>query len=71
MAMRNTTLQFATVHSLDALKRAGRVSASSAFFGNLFGIKPILIADASGAQAGFKKVKGRMASIKECINLLT
>lgn len=70
MAMRNTTLQFATVHSLDALKRAGRVSASSAFFGNLFGIKPILIADASGAQAGFKKVKGRMASIKECINLL-
>lgn len=70
MAMRNTVLQFATVHSLDALKRAGRVSASSAFFGNLFGVKPILIADASGAQAAYKKVKGRMASIKECIALL-
>ena len=70
MAMRNTVLQFATVHSLDALKRAGRVSASSAFFGNLFGVKPILVADASGAQAAYKKVKGRMPSIKECIALL-
>ena len=69
-AMRNNVLQFATVHSLDALKRAGRVSASSAFFGNLFGVKPILVADASGAQAAYKKVKGRVPSIKECIALL-
>ena len=70
MGMRNNVLEFFTVHSLDTLKRSGRVSASSAFFGNLLGIKPILIADAVGHQAAFKKVKGRKAAIKECINLL-
>lgn len=68
--MRNNVLEFFTVHSLDTLKRAGRVSASSAFFGNLFGVKPILIADAVGNQAALKKVKGRVPAIKECINLL-
>lgn len=69
-AIRNNVLQFATVHSLDALKRAGRVSASSAFFGNLMGVKPILVADARGAQAAYKKVKGRQAAIRECVSLL-
>lgn len=70
MGMRNNVLEFFTVHSLDTLKRSGRVSASSAFFGNLLGIKPILIADAVGHQAAIKKVKGRGPAIKECINLL-
>ncbi len=69
-SIRNNVLQFATVHSLDTLKRAGRVSASAAFFGNLMGVKPIIIADASGAQAAMKKVKGRAAAIKECIKLM-
>ena len=35
MSARNRVNQYVTVHSLDALKRAGRVKASSAFFGNL------------------------------------
>lgn len=69
-ALRNHVLEYVTVHSLDALKRAGRVSASSAFFGNLMGVKPILMADAAGAQVAFKKVKGRAAAVKECIALL-
>lgn len=69
-SIRNNVLEFATVHSLDTLKRSGRVSASSAFFGNLMGIKPILVADAAGAQAAYKKVKGRQAAISECIALL-
>ncbi len=69
-AMRNNVLEFFTVHSLDTLRKAGRVSASSAFFGNLLGVKPILVADAVGNQAAFKKVKGRVPAIKECINLL-
>ena len=68
--MRNNVLEFFTVHSLDTLKRSGRVSASSAFFGNLLGVKPILVADAVGNQAALKKVKGRVPAIKECINLL-
>ena len=70
MSIRKTVQEFATVHSLDALKRAGRVSASSAFFGNLMGVKPILVADANGAQAAFKKVKGRQTSLQEIVKLL-
>lgn len=70
IARRNKLNQFVTVHSLDALKRAGRVTASAAFFGNLLGVKPILIADADGAQTGFKKVKGRQASLKEIVVLM-
>lgn len=69
-ARRNYVLEFATVHTLDYLKRAGRVSGSSAFFGNLMGVKPILIADAAGAQAAFKKVKGRANSMQEIVSLL-
>ncbi len=67
---RNLVNQFATVHSLDALKRAGRVKASAAFFGNLLGVKPILIADANGAQTPIKKVKGRQNSLAEIVSLL-
>ena len=69
-AIRNNVREYVTVHSLDALKRAGRVKASAAFFGNLFGVKPIIISDADGVQAGFKKVKGRETSIREIVNLL-
>lgn len=67
---RNTVRQYVTVHSLDALKRAGRVSGSSAFFGNLLGVKPILICDANGKNVAYKKVKGRAASLKELVNML-
>ena len=70
MKIRNNVLEFATVHTLDYLKRAGRVSGSSAFFGNLMGVKPILISDAAGAQAAYKKVKGRANSMKEIVDLL-
>ncbi len=65
-----TVNEYVTVHSLDALKRAGRVKASSAFFGNLLGVKPILIADKAGNKAAMKKVKGRKASMQEIVNLL-
>lgn len=70
MAIRKNVQEFATVHTLDHLKKAGRVSASSAFFGNLMGVKPILVADAVGNQAAFKKVKGRQNSLQEIVNLL-
>lgn len=61
---------FVTVHSLDCLKRAGRVKASSAFFGNLFGVKPIIISDINGNNTPIKKVKGRAASLAEIVALL-
>lgn len=68
--IRNNVLQYITVHTLEYLKRAGRVSAPSAFFGNLMGVKPILISDANGVQAPIKKVKGRQASLREMAALL-
>ena len=55
--------QFATVDSLLYLKRAGRVSATSAFFGNIFGVKPILISDRLGQNLAIEKVKGTKQSL--------
>ncbi|MBQ4631398.1 MAG: DegV family protein [Clostridia bacterium] len=50
--------QFGTTDDLKYLKRAGRVKASSAFFGNMFGIKPIIISDKTGQNLAVEKVKG-------------
>ena len=69
-AKRGNVLQYVAVQSLDCLRRAGRVKGSAAFFGNLFGVRPIIISDADGNNAPIKKVKGRMNSLKECVNLL-
>ena len=70
MGDRKKVNEFVTVHSLDALKRAGRIKASKAFFGNLLGVKPIIIADKNGEQTPIKKVKGRKNSLEEIVNLL-
>ena len=70
LAIRKKVNQYVTVHSLDALKRAGRVKGSAAFFGNLMGVKPIIIADANGDQAAYKKVKGRQKSFEEIVALM-
>lgn len=67
---RNHVNEFVTVHSLDALKRSGRVKGSAAFFGNLLGVKPIIIADKNGEQTPIKKVKGRQTSLTEIVSLL-
>lgn len=69
-ADRNLVNEYCTVHSLDALKRSGRVKASAAFFGNLFGVKPIIISDKNGYQTPIKKVKGIQTSIREIVALL-
>ena len=70
ISIRKTVNQYLTLHSLDTLKRSGRISATSAFFGNLMGVKPILISDKNGAQAAYKKVKGRGAALKEIVALM-
>ena len=67
---RNLVNEYVTVHSLDALKRAGRVKATAAFLGNLMGVKPIIISDAKGDQVSYKKAKGRLNSFKEVAALL-
>ncbi len=70
ISVRKKVNQYVTVHSLDALRRAGRVKGAAAFFGNLMGVKPILISDANGTQAAYKKVKGRQKSFEEIVALL-
>ena len=62
--------QFATVESLEYLRRAGRMKASKAFFGNLFGIKPLIISDVKGQNYAFKKVKGTAAAISAIAQLI-
>ncbi len=68
--LRNNVVQYLTVQTLEYLRRCGRVTATSAFFGNLMGIKPILIADADGVQTPIKKAKGRANSIREMVALM-
>ncbi len=58
--------QCGTVESMEYLRRAGRVKASKAFFGNLFGVKPIIISDRKGQNYAYKKVKG-MANARVAI----
>jgi len=65
-----TCNQFCTVHSLEYLHRAGRVKASSAFFGNLLGVKPVLIADKNGEQTPVAKVRGRQNSLEIIVSML-
>ena len=71
IAIRKTVNEYVTVHSLKTLYKAGRVKGPAAFFGNLLGVKPIIISDADGEQAAFKKVKGRRASFEEIVKLLS
>lgn len=61
--------QFATVETLTWLKKAGRVSTGAAFFGNMIGIKPIIISDTLGHNFSMKKVKGSKASFAEIAKL--
>ena len=70
LPMRNNVNMFVTVHNLNALKAAGRVTGSSAFFGNLLGVKPIIYSDTAGNNAPIKKAKGRLNSLKEIVALM-
>lgn len=61
--------QFATVATLNYLVKSGRMKPMKGFFGDLVGIKPILISDATGTNVAVKKVKGAHASLMEIVNL--
>lgn len=61
--------QFCTVESLTYLKRAGRVSATSAVFGGLLQVKPVIISDVNGQNVAVEKVKGRRNSMVRIADL--
>ncbi|MBQ9416225.1 MAG: DegV family protein [Clostridia bacterium] len=60
--------QWVTVDSLEFLKRAGRVKASKAFFGNLMGVRPLIISDAVGNNVPVDKARGRMPSLQKIVD---
>jgi len=51
-----------TVDDLDHLKRGGRISATTAFFGGMLNIKPIIHMDDEGHLINVGKVRGRKAA---------
>lgn len=57
--------QCGTVETLDYLRKAGRVTAASAFFGNIFGVKPLILSDINGKNYAYRKVKGAATARKE------
>jgi len=72
--IKKNTLNYQTyciVGSLEWLKKAGRVKASTAFFGNMIGIKPIICGDAKGNNYAFEKVVGRRKSLDRVIEIIT
>lgn len=56
-----------TVNDLFHLKRGGRLNATSAFFGTLFSIKPILHVDNKGKLIPLDKPRGRISSLKKLV----
>lgn len=62
--------QCGTTDSLEYLRRAGRVKASSAFFGNIFAVKPIVISDPTGQNLAVKKIKGRRNSFTAIVDYI-
>ena len=57
-----------TVDDLMHLHRGGRVSRTSAVFGSLLGIKPVLHVDDEGHLINISKARGRNASLKALVD---
>ena len=58
----------ATVDDLKYLKNAGRIKGAKAFFGNIMGVKPILISGLDGNNIAIKNARGTKASLEELFN---
>ncbi len=63
-ALRLRARQGASVDSLTFLARAGRIKATKAFFGNLLGVKPLVVSDYNGDNVACGKTKGRKNSFR-------
>lgn len=57
-----------TVDDLHHLKRGGRVSGATAFFGTMLSIKPVLHVDDEGRLIPVSKTRGRKASLVELVD---
>lgn len=59
-----------TVDSLNHLQRMGRISKTSALFGGLIGIKPIIHMDNEGKLTVVSKARGRAASLTTLVDIM-
>ena len=62
-ATKGSICHWFTVDDLNHLKRGGRVSAATAFFGTMLSIKPVLHVDDGGHLVPVSKTRGRKASL--------
>ena len=67
---KNNFNQVASVETLKYLKEAGRISGSSAFFGDIIGVKPIFISDAVGHNLVVEKVKGSKKALARMFDMV-
>ena len=61
--------QVCTVDELKYLKRAGRISATTAVFGTMLNIKPIIVSNHKGENVSVEKTKGRTKSLRRLAEL--
>lgn len=62
--------QVATVDDLKYLKRAGRISSTTAIFGSLLNVKPIILSNVKGENVSGEKVKGRIKSLRRLAEMI-
>lgn len=68
--LKEKVCHFFTVDDLNHLYRSGRLSKSSAFFGTLVGIKPVMYLSSIGKLEPIDKIRGRKQAIAEIASLL-
>ena len=59
-----------TVDTLEYLYRGGRLSRTSAVLGGVLDLKPIIEVNDDGALVAIEKVRGRMKSLKRCVEIV-
>lgn len=67
LQMREHICHWFTVDDLNHLKRGGRISATTAFFGTMLAIKPVLKVDAEGRLIPVAKCRGRKAALSALV----
>lgn len=59
-----------TVDTLEYLYKGGRLSKTSAVLGGVLDLKPIIEVNDDGALVAIEKVRGRMKSLKRCVEIV-
>ena len=62
--------EIGSVENLSYLRAMGRVSGPSAFFGNLIGIKPLIMFNRKGENYAFSKVRGMKAALEASVQYI-